>query len=205
MIQTILADDHEVFRQGLAGLFTKHGIEVVGLTGDRDRLLELILQERPDVAVIDVSMPGISIPELLSIISQRQIPTHVLVLTADHQPQMAEEMLQAGARGYLLKENAFDEILLALQSVAAGRTYVSSHLTGPLLRRKDVATTDLQWTARQLAILRMVAAGETTMQIAAKLQIHIKTVDSHRLRLREKLGAKSAAEMISLAKDRGLI
>jgi DNA-binding NarL/FixJ family response regulator len=205
MIQTILADDHEVFRQGLAALLTAHGIEVVGMTGDRDRLLELILQERPDVAVIDISMPGISIPELLSVISQRQIPTHVLVLTSDHQPEMAEEMIRAGARGYLVKENAFDEILLAIQSVAAGRTYVSSHLAGPLLRREKAPSDDLPWTARQLAILRMVAAGDTTLQIAAKLGIHIKTVDSHRHRIREKLGTKSAAEMISVAKDRGLI
>ena len=118
---------------------------------------------------------------------------------------MAEEMLRAGARGYLLKENAFDEILMAIRSVAAGQTYVSSQLAGPLLRREDGPSTDLQWTARQLAILRLVAAGETTKQIAAKLGIHVKTVDHHRHRIREKLSAKSSAEMVSVAKNRGLI
>ena len=205
MIQTILADDHEVFRQGIAALVAAHGIDIVATTGDRDQLLDLILQEHPDVVVIDISMPGISIPELLSTLRRRQISTQVLVLTSNHEPQMAEEMLRAGARGYVLKENAFQEVLLAIQSVAAGQTYVSSQLTGPLLLRKVDPTADMEFTARQLAILRLVAAGKTTRQIAVELRVHVKTVDNHRHRIREKLDAKSSSEMISLAKDRGLM
>ena len=165
MIQAILADDHEVFRQGLAALLTAHGIDVVGTTGNRDELLELILHEHPDVAVIDISMPGTSVPELLSTFKQEKITTQVLVLTSNQDAQMVEQMLGAGAGGYVLKDNAFNEILVAPQSVAAGHTYVSAQLAGRILRSElKLPNVDVSWTMRQLTILRMVSVGRQNDQ-----------------------------------------
>jgi DNA-binding NarL/FixJ family response regulator len=201
----MLADDHQVFCEGLAAMISAAGIEVVGLTGDRDELFELVVQTPPDVAVVDVSMPGISIRQLLSMLRQRQIPTQVLILTGDADPQLAEEMLQAGARGLMLKEHAFEAILLAIRSVAEGQSYVSPQLAGTMLRRRDGPVSSETWTDRQLEILRLVAAGDTSQRIARKLGIHIKTVENHRQRIRQKLGVHSVAEMVRVAKERGLV
>lgn len=204
-IRVMLADDHQVFRQGLATMIAAAGMQVDALTGNRDELFELVVEAPPDVAVVDVSMPGVSIPEFLSMLRQRQIPTHVLILTAHDDPQLAEDMLQAGARGLMLKEHAFEAILAAIRSVAAGQSYVSPQIAGTLLRRTDGPVSYNSWTDRQLEILRLVAAGDTSKRIARKLGIHIKTVDSHRHRIREKLGVHCTAEMISVVKDRGLV
>ena len=205
-LRVILADDHRVFLDGLCKLLVASEIDVVASVTDRDELPELIARLRPDVVVVDVSMRGVGIPELIQSLRRSGIATGLLVLTGSSPYTLAEDLLAAGAKGFLLKDNAFEGILEAIHEVAAGGTYVSpevaTELLGPRNGRPEHNGGAL--TLRQREILRLVAAGETSKRIAALLGIHVKTVDHHRQLIREKLGARSSAEMVRLAKDRGL-
>lgn len=203
-MRVVIADDHRVFTQGFAALFESHGIQVAGVTADRDELVPIISRQRPDVAVIDLCMPGTSIPDILRALHEQRLPTQVLVITGSEQPHLVEEMLAAGARGYVLKTHAFEEIMCAVRAITEGKTYVSPELVGEVLAKKrDEQSVKL--TARQTEILRLVAAGDTSKRIARKLEIHIKTVEQHRARIRERLGVRSNSEMIRVATQRRLI
>ena len=204
-IRVILADDHQVFLQGLSNLLSENGVEVAAQTTNRDELPDLIARLRPQVAIVDVSMRGIPIPDLIRELRSTDAPTQVLVLTGSTPYTVADEFLAAGAKGFLLKDNAFESLLEAVQTVAAGGTYVSPEVAAELLTFRGSTSLSLLLTARQREILQLVAAGDTSKCIARKLGIHIKTVDHHRQLIREKLGARSSAEMIRLAKDGRLI
>ena len=202
--RVILADDHRVFLDGLSRLLEESGVEVVARTTNRDELPELIRRLRPDVAVVDVSMGGLSIPELLVALRDQDKSPAVLVLTGNSPYAIAEDLLAAGARGFMLKDNTFDSILEAIQTISSGGTYVSAEVAAELLAFRTNAPGTLALTDRQREILRLVAAGDTSKSIARTLGIHIKTVDHHRHHIREKLGARSSAEMVRLAQERGL-
>jgi two-component system NarL family response regulator len=203
--RVILADDHQVFLEGLTRLLVENGAEVAACTRDRDELLELIRRHRPQVAVVDISMPGLSIPQLLAALGAEGAETAVLVLTGSAAYTAAEDFLAAGAKGFLLKDHAFDTILAAIAALAQGRCYVSPEIAGELLAARRRGAAEVVLTSRQLEILRLVAAGDTNKRIAGKLGLHYKTVDAHRQRIREKLGARSTAEMIRRAQERGLL
>ena len=205
-LRIILADDHRVFLDGLCRLLEANGVEVAAVTIDRDELPELIARLRPDVVVVDVSMRGLGIPELIAGMRRSGGSAGVLVLTGSSPYTLAEDLLAAGAKGFLLKDNAFEGILEAIHEVAAGGTYVSPEVATELLgpRNGRPEHNGCALTLRQREILRLVAAGETSKRIASLLGIHVKTVDHHRQLIREKLGARSSAEMVRLAKDRGL-
>ena len=206
-ISVVLADDHQVFVQGLSSLMQSAGIHVVGVTHDRDHLLPMILAERPNVAVVDIGMPGVSIPQLLSILREQKVSTQVLVLTGC-EGEFVEEFLAAGVRGYMLKEQTFDELVIAVRALASGKTHVSPRVVDELIAAKRMETgvsAKPTLTTRQLDVLRLIAAGNTSKRIASILGIHIKTIDGHRRLLRDKLVARSTAELIRIAKEQGLI
>jgi DNA-binding NarL/FixJ family response regulator len=165
----------------------------------------MIREHAPEVAVLDVSMPGASIPLILADIAERALPTRVLVLTGNNEPSRAAETLAAGAHGFLLKDNAFDDVAKAIRVLAGGGTYIDPQIASQLLQVAPGVKAAASLTGRQLEILRMVAAGHTSRRIAGHFGLHVKTIDNHRQRIREKLGVKSAAEMIRVAKERGLI
>jgi DNA-binding NarL/FixJ family response regulator len=204
-IRVVLADDHEIFLQGLSSLLQSPEINVIASTRNRDELLEIIVQEQPDVAVVDFSMPGINIPQLLAILREQKIPTAVAVLTGSDKPGLAQELLTAGTRGFLLKEYAFESLLEAIQTIVAGNSFVSPQAACDLLALQSNHTPKPSLTRRQLEILRMVAEGDTSKHIASKLGLHVKTVDNHRHAIREKLGVHSSAEMVRVAKELQLI
>jgi DNA-binding NarL/FixJ family response regulator len=206
-VSVILADDHQVLLQGLSSLMQSVGIKVIGVTQDRDQLLPMILADRPDVAVVDISMPGVSIPQMLAVLREQKVSTAVLILTGS-ESDFLEDMLAAGVRGYMLKEHAYEELMVAIRAVAAGKTYVSPLVSAKLILAKNMVpgtSAVPTLTTRQLDVLRLIASGNTSKRIASILGIHIKTIDSHRRLLREKLGVRSTAEMIRVAKDNGLI
>jgi two-component system response regulator NreC len=203
-MRVVLADDHQVFLQGLSTLLESQGVEVAGQTTDRDELLDMVERERPDVVVVDVSMPGVAVQQMMALLREKEIDTAVLILTGSDEPDCALDMLAAGAQGYVLKEHAFEDILAAIQAVGSGKKFVSPQIASEVLTRHDhePATT---LTGRQLEILRLIAKGLTSKRIASQLGIHLKTVDNHRQRLREKLGVHSSTELIHVATERGLI
>jgi len=207
-IRVAIADDHRVFTQGLAALVGGEGFEVTFITASRDELAESLLADPADVALVDLAMPGIGILDLLAILRQRHSPTRLLILTAEDDAAVARDLLEAGVAGYLLKEHAFDDIVAGIRAVAAGKSFVSPGIAGQLLqggsRRTDQRQKATALTTRQLEILRLVAAGDTSKRIARKLGLHVKTVDNHRSQIRQKLGVHSSAEMIRVAGERGL-
>ena len=204
-IRVALADDHEIVLEGLSTMLAAKEVDVVAATQHRDELLEILRRERPDVAVVDLAMPGVSIPQLLAMLDAEQIPTALLVLTGTDEPEVAREILAAGARGYLLKDHAFDTLFAAIQAVLSGATYVDPQVAGQLLTGTGTVPQAAILTPRQLEILRLVAAGHTSKNIAGRLGIHIKTVDNHRHAIRQILGVHSTAEMVRVAKEKQLI
>lgn len=206
-IRVMLADDHQVFLQGLVSLMRSAKVELAGVANDRDQLLQMILDDPPDVAVVDIGMPGVNIAQLLRVLRQRHVRTGVLVLTGN-EGEFVEPLMAAGAMGYMLKEHAFEDLLTAIRAVADGKTFISPQVAAQLLvstNKNNSAPAVATVTVRQLEILRLVASGDTSKRIAKKLSIHIKTVDNHRRMLRDRLGVHSTAEMIRVAKEDGLI
>ena len=203
-LRVILADDHRVLLEGLSQLLSESGIEVLAHTTDRDELPALIARLQPDVAIVDVSMPGMVIADLIATLRQDDLATPVLVLTGSAPWSLAMDLLAAGAKGYLLKDHAFESLIDAVRAIAGGGTYVSPEVVSEYLKPRPSAAHAVILTGRQQEILALVAEGETSKRIAGRLGIQTKTVEHHRQLIRAKLGARSSAEMVRVAKDHGL-
>ena len=204
IIKTIIADDHAMFRQGLAALLQKAPeIELVGQAGDGDQALELIGRENPDLAILDNSMPGLSGLEVVEQLVRKDLKTRFVLLTMHTEPRLASLALQSGAAGFLIKESAFEELLAAIQAVMQGNNYVSPAIAVKMVENpKDCRALPL--TPREREILALIASGLTNRQIADRLCISHKTVDTHRTRLMRKLDLHTTAELVALAIKEGL-
>ena len=206
-MRSVLADDHKLFRQGLIQLLHAAGdVTVVGEAGDGNALLRLIEEAKPEVAVVDVSMPGPGVPALLAELRRNQSPTRLVVLTMHNDPALAAQVLQSGGAGYVLKDAAFDDLLTALRTVAAGGDFVSPALAVRLLKEpaRD-ASTAAALTDRECEILRLIVQGRSNKQMARQLDLSIKTVESHRANIMQKLGVRNAAELVRVAMERRII
>lgn len=194
MIRVLIADDHVMFRQGLLNLLkTTEDIEIVAECGDGKMALELISALEPDIAILDVSMPvmdGISIAQS---IRHMKLSTRVIMLTMHDDSLVFSRAFNAGARGFILKDDAYEELLGALRTVAAGGAAIS-----PTMRHAGIVaepcTPDL--TERENQILTLIARGCTNRMIAGHLGISIKTVNNHRTNLMGKLNLLSTAELV---------
>jgi DNA-binding NarL/FixJ family response regulator len=194
MISVLIADDHVMFRQGLINLLnTSEGIEIVAECGDGKKALELIRSLKPDIAVLDITMPlldGISITQTIRTLG---LLTKVIMLTMHDDFLVYSRAINAGAHGFILKDDAYEELFDALRTVAAGGTAVS-----PAMRDTEIEpeprTPDL--TAREKQILGLIAHGCTNRMIAEHLCISIKTVNNHRANLMGKLSLHSTAELV---------
>jgi two-component system, NarL family, response regulator NreC len=206
-ITIVIADDHRVVRSGLRLLLQgEEGMAVVGEAGDVESALRLVESRRPDVLVLDLNMPG---PPSLPAIPQLRAAcdrTHVVVLTMQDDPAFAREALQAGASAYVLKEAADEELVSAVRAAAEGRTYLNPELGARLAAApppRSGPPDDL--TDRELQILRLIALGYTNAEIAQQLYLSVRTVESHRAHIQQKLGRNSRAELVRYALDHALI
>ncbi|NVN90832.1 MAG: response regulator transcription factor [Desulfuromonadales bacterium] len=194
MIRVLIADDHVMFRQGLINLLnTSEGIQIVAECGDGGNALAMIRDLEPDIAVLDIAMPvldGISIVQ--SIVALR-LATRAIILTMHDDSLVYSRAINSGARGFILKDDAYEELLDALRTVAAGGTAVS-----PTMQHAGIEiepqTPDL--TEREKQILGLIASGCTNRMIAGHLGISIKTVNNHRTNLMGKLNLHSTAELV---------
>ena len=207
----VIVDDHRIVRQGLQSLIEKEkDLEVVGVADNGRRALQLACKLKPDLVLMDIGMP-----ELNGIDATRQIieevpGVKVIALSMHSGKQFVEGMLRAGVVGYLLKENAFEELIKALRIVCAGKKYLSPDVTDIVLRDflnqpvgKDVGESrDL--TLREREVLQLIAEGRATKEIAERLHISVKTVESHRKNIMEKLKLHSVAELTKYAVRHGL-
>ncbi len=212
MTTIVLADDHHVVRQGLRTLLeAEPDFSVVGETGDGVEAAQLVERLRPDVLVLDLMMPGLNGLEVTRQVSQRSPQTHVVILSMHASEAHVLEALRSGAAGYVLKESTSAELVLAVREAVAGRRYLSSPLSERAIEvyMQKAESTALDpyetLTAREREVLYLVAEGHTNAEIADRLFISRRTVETHRANLMRKLGLRTQTELISYALRRGIL
>jgi DNA-binding NarL/FixJ family response regulator len=212
LYRILVVDDHGVIRAGLHALLdSEPGMEVVGEASNSQDAIRLCEQLRPDIVLMDISMPGAN-----GIVTTRRImeiipATRVLILTVHEDTELLQEALRCGASGYLLKQAAKSELINAIHAVARGELYVHSALTRALFTKTpatapaEPARKDHGLTAREAEILRLIAQGHTNNQIGELLNISVRTVEFHRGNLMDKLSLDSRVALVRYAAEHGMV
>jgi two-component system, NarL family, response regulator NreC len=206
-ITIVLADDHAVVRSGLRMLLeAEQDIEVVAEAGDVDAARRTVLGYKPNVLVLDLNMPGGSSLEAIPAMIDSSPATAIVVLTMQEDPAFAREALRAGATGYVLKQAAGTELVQAVRAAAGGGSWLNPEL-GARMASAPAGPTgppgDL--TERELDVLRLIALGHTNNEIAGQLYLSVRTVETHRSHIQQKLGVSRRAELVRYALDNDLI
>jgi DNA-binding NarL/FixJ family response regulator len=209
MLQILLADDHGIVRSGLRMLIERQeGMCVVAEAEDGVDAVERTLKERPDVAILDVSMPRMTGIQATREIKAQAPDTTVLLLSMHDDERYFFDALKAGASGYVLKRQADDELIAAVRSVAAGHPFLSTATQGTLMKewleRGEEQPKD-PLTPRELDVVKLIAEAFTNKQIAEILKVSEKTVESHRGNVLQKLGMRDRVELVRYAIRRGLV
>jgi len=217
-IRVVLADDHTLMRAGMRALLeSMAGIEVVAEASDGREALELIRQHQPDVVVMDITMPGLNGLEATLRVVQECPRVGVLILSMHANEEYVMQALRAGATGYLLKNVVTAELEFALRAVARGESYLSPAISkqviaaylrrvrGPEERPRGAASPYQLLTPRQREILQLITEGHTTKEIAQRLQLSVKTVETHRTQLMQRLDLHDIAGLVRFAIRAGLV
>ena len=205
--QVLIADDHPLIRQGLRTLLEQHGFTVIGEAADGREATQLAQELEPDVAVLDLAMPLLNGLDAAREITRASRRTKTIVVTVHTADQYVLAALQAGVRGYVLKSQAIAELVQAIQEVMRGGRYLSPGISEAVVQAY-LAKTDLPadpLTPREREVLQLIAEGKTTKGIAGLLGLSVKTIESHRTRLMEKLDIRQTAGLVRYAIRRGLI
>jgi DNA-binding NarL/FixJ family response regulator len=207
--RVLICDDHALVRAGIAKLLEpEEGISVVGEAAGGNEAVELTRELGPDVVLLDVVMPGRSGIDVLPDLLAARAATRVLVLSMQDDPASVRKAFAAGASGYLLKEAADAELIQAILEVAAGRRYVHPLLGARLAAAASAAARKAQsdpLSEREHEVLRLLALGYTNQEIANLLFISIRTAETHRARIMQKLELKSRAEIVRYALENGVL
>ena len=204
-IRIVLADDHAVVRSGLRLLLdTEAGFEVVAEAGDVESARRYVRGHHPDVLVLDLNMPGGSSLDAIPVIREEAPQTQVVVLTMQEEPAFARRALSAGALGYVLKEAADDELVEAVRRAATGESYLNPRLGARVASEPQPGPPD-DLSERELDVLRLIALGHTNAEIAEKLFLSVRTVETHRAHIQQKLRLSSRAQLVAYALKRGLV
>jgi len=201
----VLADDHTVVRNALRMLLdAEPGFEVVAEAGDVDSAVRYVRGHKPAVLILDLNMPGRSSLDAVPDIREVSPETEIVVLTMQNEPAFARRALQAGVRGYVLKDAADAELVQAVRSAADGDIYLQPALGARLAAGTDTQGAD-ELSERERDVLRLIALGHTNAEVAEQLYISIRTVESHRAHIQQKLRLSSRAELVRYALERGLV
>jgi len=208
-VRILLVDDHQVLREGLGSLLEQQSnMEVVGEAGDGRTALRLVRELRPDVVIMDVNMDGMDGIDATRMINREHPETKVLALSMYLRKTFVSEMFKSGATGYLLKDSAFSEIVDAINTVLRGDKYVCAKVAALLVdeyvQDGEGAKSHANLTQRELEVIRMLADGKTSKEIALITETSVKTVDACRRRLMQKLDINSIAELVKYAIREGL-
>ena len=209
-IRIVLADDHRMFREALrAMLADEPDIVIVAEAGCAAETLSCLEQHRPDVLLLDIAMPDISGIEVAAQASVLYPALRIVALSGYAERLFVENMLQSGARAYVVKSAGRDELLLAIRSVMAGRVFLSPEVTGSMLdqRQSDdpVGTSGIPLAPRERAVLKLLAQGGRSADIARELGIKPSTVDTHRRNIKKKLRLSTIADLTRYAIREGLL
>lgn len=201
MIRLILADDHQILLQGLSTLLQSvNDIEIVGQATNGTDTLKLIRREEPDIAVIDISMPGLNGLEVTRKVQEQGLKTRMILLTIHREALTAYKALKTGALGYVLKDTAFDELLNAVRSVYAGNRFITPSVAGELFDLQSTGNANRpSLTKRETEVLGLIASGLTNREISVQLFISIKTVETHRSKIMQKLDLHRTADLVRYA------
>jgi two-component system response regulator NreC len=204
-IRIVLADDHEVVRSGLRMLLDHESdFEVVAEASDVESARRYVRGHHPRVLVLDLNMPGGSSLEAIPAIREESPDTQIVVLTMQKEPAFAREALGAGALGYVLKEAANSELVEAVRRAAVGESYLNPRLGARMASEPPPGPPD-DLSEREVEVLRLIARGHTNAEIAGQLYLSVRTVETHRSHIQQKLMLSTRAELVGYALERGLI
>jgi two-component system, NarL family, response regulator NreC len=218
-MRVLLADDHDLVREGLRSLLEREGMQVVGEAASGLEALSLFQEKRPDVLIMDISMPDLNGIDATRQLLATASTAKIIGLSMNRDRRHVLSMLAAGASGYLLKTSASDELVRAIREVAAGRKYVSPAITsvvldcvfeGPSNGTQAATASPLSsgggrsLTAREREVLQLVAEGHSSKLISAKLNVAVATIETHRRQIMDKLQIRSVAELTKYAIREGL-
>jgi two-component system response regulator NreC len=206
-IRVILADDHHLVRQGLRLVLEKEQIEVLGEASDGLEAIRLIQELLPDIAVLDLDMPGLDGLAVLREAVRLSLQTRAIILTRHMEEPYAVEALRIGARGYVLKTQASYDLVAAIRHVDRGEVYLSPKISKAVVRAylNNTEGPNGQLSVRERQVLQLVGEGHSTKKIAALLGISAKTADTHRTKLMEKLDIHQTAGLVRYAIRNGLL
>jgi two-component system, NarL family, response regulator NreC len=204
-VRLILADDHAVVRSGLRMLLDNESdFEVVAEASNIEDARRYVRGHHPKVLVLDLNMPGGSSLEAIPAIREESPDTAIVVLTMQQEPAFAREALRAGALGYVLKEAADEELVQAVRLAAAGESYLNPRLGARIAAEPPPGPPD-DLSEREADVLRLIALGHTNAEIGEQLYLSVRTVETHRSHIQQKLRLSSRAELVGYALQRGLI
>ena len=206
-IRVLLADDHVLVRQSLKSLLEREGFQVVGEASDGQEAIRKVESLRPDIAVMDISMPILNGVDAARELSRSFPKTKAILLTQHDENQYISEALEAGVKGYVLKSQAASELVQAIGQVSRGQVYLSpgiARVVAETFRTKSEKPED-PLTSRERQVLQLIAEGKSTKDVASLLGISVKTAESHRTRLMQKLDIHETASLVRYAVRRGIV
>lgn len=204
MIRILLADDHEIVRDGLKRILAAtDDLRVEGEASSGDQALALVRANHYDVAMLDMSMPGLSGIDLIKRLKAEKPALRLLVLSMHGEQQYAARALKAGASGYLTKDSAAEQLVVAIRKIAAGGVHISEAAAAGLVAAQQVPHQAL--SDREFEVLRLLATGLSPTQIGEQLHLSVKTVSTHKANVLEKLGLGSTAELVRYALENKIL
>ncbi len=209
MIRLVIADDHAIVRSGLKQVFSlAPDLAVVGEAVNGNEVLAFLRQQVPDLLLLDINMPGLSGPDLITRVRAHWADLPILVLSMHNEVQVAARVLKAGANGYVTKDSEMDVLLGAIRRVAGGGKFIAPELAEKLVFDMSIAgekPAHMSLSDRELEVFRLLVAGKGINDIAGQLCISNKTVSTHKTRLMEKLNLSGVAELTRYAMQHGLL
>jgi len=198
MIRVLVADDHKIVRDGLRRILSAHGdLSIEGEAANGDEALALVKSNEYDVALLDMSMPGLSGIDLIKRVKIERPKLRILVLSMHGEDQYAARVLKAGASGYLNKDSASELLVGAIRKIAAGGVHIGEAAAASLVAAERQAHQKL--SDREFEVLRLLVEGNSPTDIAGQLHLSVKTVSTHKTRMLEKLGLKTTADLVRYA------
>ncbi|GMT41915.1 MAG: DNA-binding response regulator [bacterium] len=202
-LKILIVDDHAVFRKGLRDILNANdNLKVVGEAPDGFEALKLIKNLKPDIVILDISMPGMSGIEVLKKARKAKLETHFVILTAYNEKEYFNEAVDLGVKGYIQKDDAVDDIMLAIKAISADKYYFSPHFARYLIERRNIRKEEpslSKLSDKERQIMKLVAENKTSQEVAKELGISFRTVQNHRANIGNKLDIKGSNKLLEFA------